>query len=297
MTSRDRVASLGGTYGDSLLAKCAAINTWPSHPDNYKLYGPIMELYLSLLLLLGSPVFHSAAPVWDGVSCITPMFTLSVHTERNKTGHWISTINTITSSPRGIPLKIDVDIVQGLSSHNGSELVQLADTATIHSPLPEETIKEPEGVPCPKGSDMSKPEGVKGPPAGYNETDGINHYKFYPVIKTWDDANETCTGEGAHLIVFNSDNEVKFFKNMLSNSGYKRTVHIGVTDKEVEGQFVSILGDPVYISSLTQWANGQPEGEVFENCVVADSRADLYSIRCNSSSVKRIFICEWESSL
>ncbi|MDX1684359.1 MAG: HYR domain-containing protein [Saprospiraceae bacterium] len=81
-----------------------------------------------------------------------------------------------------------------------------------------------------------------------------NGHKYFCSLysATWPDAQRHCTQIGGHLGVMNDKEENSFVASKL----IARTGYIGLTDKEEEGQFEWVNGDPV---TFTNWEAGQPD--------------------------------------
>ena len=69
---------------------------------------------------------------------------------------------------------------------------------------------------------------------------------------TWEDARRDCAGVGGYLAVMNTASENSYVASKLMG----RTAYIGLSDRNVEGQFEWVNGDPL---SYTNWAPGQPD--------------------------------------
>lgn len=99
-----------------------------------------------------------------------------------------------------------------------------------------------------------------------NPTNG-NHYDLIsaPGI-SWTDANNaanalTFNGVSGHLVTITSASE-NAFVGALSSVDFRPW--IGLTDKDVEGTFAWVTGEPVV---YTNWSSGEPNGSTTENYV------------------------------
>ncbi len=68
---------------------------------------------------------------------------------------------------------------------------------------------------------------------------------------TWEDAHEKAQYLGGHLAIINSEEENHYLSNLIT----VRSAYIGLTDKEYEGTFEWVNGEPVTYSN---WYPGQP---------------------------------------
>jgi hypothetical protein len=86
---------------------------------------------------------------------------------------------------------------------------------------------------------------------------GLGYYKFHTNAQTWLAARHTCTQEGAHLLIVNSDDEFATVKGIwdkypkLFQDWKNDYVHIGITDLAEEGNFTTMYGKSSFSSSCT----------------------------------------------
>lgn len=98
---------------------------------------------------------------------------------------------------------------------------------------------------------------LKAPPRRPDFKPRLGYYKFHTNAQTWLAARHTCTQEGAHLLIVNSDDEFAIVKGMwdkypeLFQDWRNDYVHIGITDLAEEGNFTTLFGKSSFSSSCT----------------------------------------------
>ncbi|XP_077574552.1 uncharacterized protein LOC144197789 [Stigmatopora nigra] len=88
-------------------------------------------------------------------------------------------------------------------------------------------------------------------PSGWQKFESSCYFKSSSK-KTWYLSRDYCKGKGAHLVIINSREEMKFVNNLSSSNG---EIWLGLTDEGVEGQWKWVDGTPM---TLQFWADGQP---------------------------------------
>ncbi|XP_069696355.1 hemolymph lipopolysaccharide-binding protein-like [Periplaneta americana] len=207
-------------------------------------------------------------------------FKFSITSNRNKTGHWTAQVRMEHGEEadhdqheRGL---WQVDLEQITTKCAGVKSVQIVATITA----PPATATPPI-------------------PAGYEFTPGLGHYKFHKTPKTWDEARKICEQEGGHLAIINSEDESKVLQNLFSKvakiegAGHNDFAFIGIHDRFVEGEFMTIFGKPLASTGFTRWTNAaQPDNSGGqENCGSVHRDGSLNDITC---SWKLTFFCEME---
>ncbi|XP_046399804.1 hemolymph lipopolysaccharide-binding protein-like isoform X1 [Ischnura elegans] len=135
-------------------------------------------------------------------------------------------------------------------------------------------------------------------PLDYEHIPGIGFYKFHYGSKlTFQEAHSTCTNEGGHLAILNSQEEATALKALYkrhSEAGGPWS-YIGIYDQNKARDFVTIYGQPLKETGFPKWHPGQPEdvkrGE-FCGCFVRDSGL-LADVGCGE---KLSFFCEYDLS-
>ncbi|XP_069705110.1 hemolymph lipopolysaccharide-binding protein-like [Periplaneta americana] len=133
----------------------------------------------------------------------------------------------------------------------------------------------------------------------YELVPGLGYLKLHNRPKTWNEAKIACEKEGAHLGILNSETELEALRELRARlpSHYKdwrdSVVHVGVTDSQEEGTWLTIFGKPFSDTGYTKWGTNEPGGGVNENCmaVFVDSGV-LVDAGCGSTFA---FYCEKET--
>ncbi|XP_011341206.1 hemolymph lipopolysaccharide-binding protein-like [Ooceraea biroi] len=98
--------------------------------------------------------------------------------------------------------------------------------------------------------------------------DGYVH-KFYLLKTTWNKARQTCVKEGGHLAIINSTSEEKVLLRMMQEKNIS-AAWLGLHDLYEEGDWVSILDEPLentgYTSWTTKWPNQPDNNGGNQNC-------------------------------
>ncbi|XP_067009972.2 hemolymph lipopolysaccharide-binding protein isoform X2 [Anabrus simplex] len=127
------------------------------------------------------------------------------------------------------------------------------------------------------------------PPLGYENFHGVGLYKLHTDALSWEQAEETCGAEGAHLVVIDSEEEAEVVKALYAREKKNLLttgIHIGIHDRDNEGHFLTVLGDPL---DYPRWRPGQPDGGPDQNCGFVYSDAKMCDGDCKW---KMGFICE-----
>ncbi|KAM6307856.1 asialoglycoprotein receptor 2-like [Podargus strigoides] len=83
-----------------------------------------------------------------------------------------------------------------------------------------------------------------------------NCYSFSAEAMSWADAKETCSDQGAHLVVIDSEREQKFLKDNVNS-----TYWLGVTDQVEEGAWVWINGERMSFSFWNTWKDNRDKDQ------------------------------------
>ncbi|KAG8230910.1 hypothetical protein J437_LFUL002942 [Ladona fulva] len=133
------------------------------------------------------------------------------------------------------------------------------------------------------------------PPVDYDFFPGVGYYKFYTKPETFDDAQRICERSGGHLAIINSLAEVNVLKSLYANiSGMSKWSRIGFHDRQKQGDFRTIFGEPLSSVGYNKWHPNEPDysGGIV-NCGCMDSEG-LLGVQC--CSCERSFICEYDLS-
>ncbi|XP_029052191.1 hemolymph lipopolysaccharide-binding protein-like [Osmia bicornis bicornis] len=145
--------------------------------------------------------------------------------------------------------------------------------------------------------------GMRGVPPreDYIYTPGIGSHKLHTRGQTWNTARTMCIEEGGQLAVVNSDQEARAMMRLFHIYGKFKDAHrndeafLGIHDIYKEGDWTTILGDPLVETGFTKWSNlfgGQPDngdGVRVQNCGGFLTEGTLDDIACNT---RFAFICE-----
>ncbi len=114
-------------------------------------------------------------------------------------------------------------------------------------------------------------------------TDG-HAYLLFAQPATWPEADAACRARGAHLVTL-ADGAERAFVRSIAGGG---TRWIGLSDRDVEGAFRWVTGEP---TGALAWAPGEPNNAGDEDCVEALAD-DLWNDR--SCDDRAAFVCEQE---
>ncbi|XP_073956020.1 C-type mannose receptor 2-like [Choristoneura fumiferana] len=111
-------------------------------------------------------------------------------------------------------------------------------------------------------------------------------YKFHPEPQQWSNAFATCSGEGGHLAIINSDTEAQVLKELyekhpastMPGKFDKHIVHMGFRDWADHGLWMTIHGQTLKQAGYNRWASTQPDnlgggqfcGGIFMNAKLDD---------------------------
>ncbi|XP_069701698.1 hemolymph lipopolysaccharide-binding protein-like [Periplaneta americana] len=201
---------------------------------------------------------------------------------RNETGHWVAQLqlgHDACEKSAG-PYEVDIDHMAAKCEDSESILISAKIAA------------------APSTTMITQSKSPKVPTVlGYELVPGQGYYKLHTDVNTWHGAKMICEEEGAHLMVINSEKEVKSVKPILDkNSNIAGGVHtdwiwIGFHDLYDEGKFVTIFNDTLESTGYVNWGGGEGSGGKSENCGLLHQSLLLADYPCNA---KDGFLCEIE---
>ncbi|XP_069681411.1 hemolymph lipopolysaccharide-binding protein-like [Periplaneta americana] len=199
---------------------------------------------------------------------------LAIANKRNKTGHWVS----------------QVSLRHGINDH---DMWDLDADQTIVACEEEETLLIVATVSGKITGVTTKPS----PGPDYELIPGLGYYKIHTNIKSWGEAVEVCYSEGAHLLIYNSNDEVKATEHLWTKhpsnlSGWRNSwIHIGFHDMFQERKYVTIFSKPLNETGYFKWHATEAYGGTSQNCGVTTIKGELADEAC---SERLVFICELE---
>ncbi|XP_072938031.1 secretory phospholipase A2 receptor-like [Epargyreus clarus] len=118
-----------------------------------------------------------------------------------------------------------------------------------------------------------------------------NCYKIHARRTTWYDAFMTCSAEGGHLVVMNSDKEFKSVVSLLASypQEIKENVFVGIVDNDKSGQWTTIHDDNLDESGFEKWLTGEPNHGANEFCGSFIRGEGYNDMQCDA---KLPFVCE-----
>ncbi|KAK7790238.1 hypothetical protein R5R35_001042 [Gryllus longicercus] len=160
-------------------------------------------------------------------------------------------------------------------------------------PQPLVNLTCPPTAPCPKSACPACPktpppaprlQGYQGPPYA---PEGF-YYKVYKKLATWDDAKHICFNDSAYLVIPKTQDEVEALKRLMKKEEING-VYVGFHDNYHDGQFITVLGDPMNNEQKKMWASNQPGGGNKENCAMFFPIAKMHDYPCTTRS---FFVCQ-----
>ncbi|EZA52778.1 Hemolymph lipopolysaccharide-binding protein [Ooceraea biroi] len=104
---------------------------------------------------------------------------------------------------------------------------------------------------------------------GWLITPGSGAHKLHLRRATWNNARKACIQEGGHLAIINSTSEEKVLLRMMQEKNIS-AAWLGLHDLYEEGDWVSILDEPLentgYTSWTTKWPNQPDNNGGNQNC-------------------------------
>ncbi|KZC10283.1 Hemolymph lipopolysaccharide-binding protein [Dufourea novaeangliae] len=133
----------------------------------------------------------------------------------------------------------------------------------------------------------------------YLFTPDIGSHKFHMKPTTWNNARRTCSEEGGHLAIVNSKAEAQVLTKIFDQAGpvigaaFPDEAFLGIHDLYMEGDWVTILGDPLAKTGYSWWSEkwgGQPDnGGGVQNCGAILKDGKLDDVQCEANFP---FFCE-----
>ncbi|XP_021924656.1 hemolymph lipopolysaccharide-binding protein-like [Zootermopsis nevadensis] len=214
-----------------------------------------------------------------GSNCVEPRsnsMKFSLVSQKNTTGQWTAQLQLIHDGRKTDERSSwEVDLEQSVISCNGQERINL--TATLTAP------PEP-------------------PTPGYELFPRMGYYKFHPTGHIWKDALSVCMQEGAHLAIINSKAEANLIKGLFArylevkSSTDNNHAFLGYHDHYNEGQYETILGQPLNSTGYYVFTSGQPNNAAIgidpdQDCGGVTREGLLNDLPCNT---RYAFFCEME---
>ncbi|XP_046990752.1 hemolymph lipopolysaccharide-binding protein-like [Schistocerca americana] len=211
----------------------------------------------------------------DCVSSSASSVSLSASSFRNLTGHWITKAALIRKSRRDVsdllaeerPLHYDIEVTrQGCGDDE-----TLTTFFSVVAPSPR------------VGAD-------------YKFFRNVGYYKLHTEKMNWENARRTCAKEGAHLAIVNSEAEENAIREVMrAHSSDNFAAFIGFHDIFKEGEYVTVLGEPLKSSGRVRWAKGEPNNGMFPGSPEGEDCGNIYAdgtindCRC---TLEMPFVCE-----
>ncbi|CAH2106806.1 unnamed protein product [Euphydryas editha] len=242
-----------------------------------------------------------ASPLNDGLS--SAMKTMMINEVGMKSGVFTGIHSTFSRgdfhSVEGIRLS---DIPQKWTygepdNHNDNEscIMMLANgeiaDVTCEEPLPYMCYKNSSKILHVNVCGVTDPEYVLEPRTG-------SCYKFHRVLRTWSRAFMTCTAEGGHLAIINSETEstvileifAEYPSDSIRGTSWQDVAFMGYHDWGEHGEFLTIEGDTLLEAGFDKFSSGQPNNLTGGQFCGAVSRDGMYNdFWCET---KLAFICE-----
>lgn len=131
-----------------------------------------------------------------------------------------------------------------------------------------------------------------------------HYYYIYEDVLTWEEAKKYCESKGGHLVTITSKEEQEFIEKYINDKGYgKVRFWIGATDKEKEGEWKWVTGEPFEYSN---WGKKVPDNNLDNQdfALICNYENNTYGIKKGQwddidnesiSDVKTYFICEFDN--
>jgi cysteine-rich repeat protein len=114
-------------------------------------------------------------------------------------------------------------------------------------------------------------------------TDG-HAYLLFTQSLSWSEADAACRARGAHLVTLADGAERVLVRSMTGGGAH----WIGLTDRDVEGSFRWVTGEP---TDALAWASGEPNSAGDEDCVESLPDSTWNDRSCDERAP---FVCEQE---
>ncbi|XP_046402190.1 hemolymph lipopolysaccharide-binding protein-like [Ischnura elegans] len=187
---------------------------------------------------------------------------INISSQKNSTGYWVTNFAFSRDSPTAIT-KWNVNVIQRTECSDGRVRNILEGVAIVPPPVLSEYTLYP----------------------------GVGYYKYHPKHPGGYSAAEAiCVKEGGHLAIVNSQAEYDVIRSMVK----ERTAFLGFHDRMKEGEFMTVLGQPLNATGFVKWLPGEPNNlNNNENCGSYYARGDggFNDWPCE---MQNPFICEYE---
>ncbi|XP_067011714.2 hemolymph lipopolysaccharide-binding protein isoform X1 [Anabrus simplex] len=87
----------------------------------------------------------------------------------------------------------------------------------------------------------------------YQLIPGHGYYKVHNVLLTWDEGRRLCEMDGAHMVVFDSQEEADAVFEIADCCPW-----VGVSRQNSRSPWMTVLGQPLSSTGFTGWATGYP---------------------------------------
>ncbi|KAL0840842.1 hypothetical protein ABMA28_014648 [Loxostege sticticalis] len=132
----------------------------------------------------------------------------------------------------------------------------------------------------------------------YSPTTG-SCYKFHRIGRTWSRAFMTCSAEGGHLAIINSDLEAQVIRDIFSKypentimASYTHTASVGFQDWGQRGLWWTIHGQDLSQAGYDKWDQGSPDDKKTQFCGSVNRSGKLNDIWCDGEQNTFPAICE-----
>ncbi|PSN49622.1 hypothetical protein C0J52_12831 [Blattella germanica] len=115
---------------------------------------------------------------------------------------------------------------------------------------------------------------------------GLGYYWIPKILNNvsvqyrWDESMSSCYYEGGHLAVINSKEEAEILAKLLESEADTPLGHIGFSDLLLEGEFMTVIDEPLSGTGYSVWASGYPNGTATNNCGAINRKGELMDIDC-----------------
>jgi parallel beta-helix repeat protein len=115
-----------------------------------------------------------------------------------------------------------------------------------------------------------------------------HEYRLFTTPKTWTNATRDCEARGGHLVTITSISEGEFVRDFARS----HEIWIGLTDKEWEGDWEWVTGEPY---TRGNWAPNRPIPFKGDDYVYMDSMGRWWDDGGPSNpDLTHYYVCEWE---
>ncbi|KDR17639.1 hemolymph lipopolysaccharide-binding protein-like [Zootermopsis nevadensis] len=153
--------------------------------------------------------------------------------------------------------------------------------------------------------------------SGYVHYPGAGYYRLAKKPASWGEGRRNCQQEGAILSIVNSPSEAGILKALYLSEGLTKlekyenddiseisrdsnstenppiptsgTIHIGFHDLFVEGEYLTVRGEPIIATGFVRWKPGYPVSDDLHNCGAFDTNQFILDIPCE---LELPYVCE-----